>query len=248
MTTIFIHGVPDTTRVWAPLLAELGCRDAVTLALPGFGAPHPPAFNATKEDYLGWLIAAIEKQPPPRDLVAHDWGFILMMRVLGTRPELIRSWAGGGAPFTPDYTWHPTARIWQTPGVGEKAMQRMTPNLATDMLKKAGLPDTAARDTASAIDPLMQASILALYRSGRDVFREWGSELAISPAPGLVLWGARDPYAAPEFGRRVAETTGATVLILDCGHWWQTEMPAATAAALQTHWTANKSTQLPIAD
>lgn len=236
MTTVFIHGVPDTAQVWSRLAPLLPGDDAIALSLPGFGCECPPGFASTKEDYLAWLIAALEAVPGPRDVVAHDWGSILAMRVLSMRPDLVRSWVGGGAPFTADYTWHPTARLWQTPGAGEKAMERLTPELAADMLRRAGLGTAEAAETARTIDQRMKESILRLYRSGRDVFETWGADIARTSAPGLVLWGARDVYAAPIYAERIGEVTGATVQILDCGHWWQVEEPDAAAAAIRLYW------------
>ncbi|MBN8912209.1 MAG: alpha/beta hydrolase [Rhizobiales bacterium] len=233
MTTVFIHGVPDTAQVWSRLIAAIGDDDAVTLALPGFGCACPSGFAATKEDYLAWLISAIEAMPAPRDLIAHDWGSILMMRVLCVRPDLVRSWVGGGAPFTVDYAWHPTARLWQTPGAGEKAMDRLSPELAVDMLQRAGLSAADARETANAIDARMKRCILSLYRSGQDVFRDWGADLAPLAAPGLVLWGERDLYAHPRHGDRIAAVTGAQSVTLDCGHWWQRERPEETASLIR---------------
>jgi pimeloyl-ACP methyl ester carboxylesterase len=236
MTTVFIHGVPDTARVWSRLAALLGGEDAVSLALPGFGCECPPGFTATKEDYLAWVIAALEAVPGPRDVVAHDWGSILMIRVSCVRPDLIRTWVGGGAPFTEDYTWHPTARLWQTPGAGERAMERLSADLAIEMLRRAGLSEADARETASHIDARMKASILSLYRSGRDVFREWGPDLARVSAPGLVLWGEADVYAEPAYGDRIAQVTGARAIRLDCGHWWQLERPDTVASHIHAFW------------
>lgn len=237
MTTVFIHGVPDTARVWSRLAACLPADESRALALPGFGTPCPDGFRATKEDYVDWLIGALETLPGPRDVIAHDWGSILLLRVASVRPDLVRSWVGGGAPATSDYTWHPTARLWQTPGAGEKAMERLTPELASDMLARAGLPDAAAAETARAIDATMKACILELYRSGRDVFRAWEADLAAIEAPGLVLWGRNDPYAAPAYGAAMREATGATALrVLDCGHWWQVEAPEEAADAILAFW------------
>jgi pimeloyl-ACP methyl ester carboxylesterase len=237
MTMVFIHGVPDTERVWSRLMPLLPDGDRVALSLPGFGCALPKGFGATKEDYVGWLVGALEAIPPPRDLVAHDWGSILLLRVLAERPDLVRSWVGGGAPFTPDYTWHTTARLWQTAGAGEKAMERLTPTLAADMLMRAGLAYEDARETARHIDETMKDCILRLYRSGRDVFETWGAELAPISAPGLVLWGERDAYAAPIFADRIAEMTGAAVKRLDCGHWWQVERPEEAARAIASLWS-----------
>lgn len=236
MTTVFIHGVPDTARVWSRLIQRLPAHGGIALSLPGFGSVCPPGFGAAKEDYIGWLIGALEAVPGPRDVVAHDWGSILLLRVLSLRPDLIRTWVGGGAPFTADYTWHPTARLWQTPGAGEKAMERLTPDLAADMLKRAGLDAAAAQETARDIDGVMKDSILRLYRSGRDVFREWGASLLGITVPGLVLWGERDIYASPDYGDRIGEATGAAVVRMDCGHWWQVERAEESAAEIVAFW------------
>ena len=39
MPAVFVHGVPDTARVWHALIARLGRKDVVTVSLPGFGQP-----------------------------------------------------------------------------------------------------------------------------------------------------------------------------------------------------------------
>jgi pimeloyl-ACP methyl ester carboxylesterase len=115
-------------------------------------------------------------------------------------------------------------------------MERFSGQLAIDMLARAGLDAAMAAETVSRIDARMKSAILALYRSGRDVFETWGltrEEVTRKIfAPGLVLWGARDPYAGPEFGDRLAEATGAASRVLDCGHWWQLEQPSAAAAEI----------------
>jgi pimeloyl-ACP methyl ester carboxylesterase len=236
MTTVFIHGVPDTASVWSRLSARLTETDCVALSLPGFGCARPDAFAASKEDYVRWLVGVLDALPPPLDIVAHDWGSILTLRVLSVRPDLIRSWVGGGAPFTEDYTWHPTARLWQTPGAGEKAMERFTGDLAMDMLTRAGLSEQDARETALRVDEPMKECILGLYRSGRDVFREWGPSLPAVIAPGLVLWGERDIYASADYADRIGEVTGAEVVRLDCGHWWQLERVEESARAVRSFW------------
>ena len=72
--------------------------------------------------------------------------------------------------------------------------------------------------------------------------REWLPELARIPRRGLVLWGERDPYAAVDFGRRLAERTGARFAPLaDCSHWWPLERPDMVAAELGALWRPAES-------
>ena len=83
----------------------------------------------------------------------------------------------------------------------------------------------------------MKACIVTLYRSAVDVGREWTSDLARVSAPGLVLWGEKDPYAASRFGARLAERTRARFVSLPgCAHWWQLERPSEVAAELESFW------------
>jgi pimeloyl-ACP methyl ester carboxylesterase len=37
MLIVFVHGVPDTQRVWDVVVSRLEQKDVVTLSLPGFG-------------------------------------------------------------------------------------------------------------------------------------------------------------------------------------------------------------------
>ena len=58
-----------------------------------------------------------------------------------------------------------------------------------------------------------------------------------SPGPGVVLWGADDPYVTPEFGERLAQRTGARLVMFpDSGHWWPVTKPAEVAAGLESLW------------
>jgi len=237
MATVFVHGVPDTARVWDPLIDRLRMPGAIRLGLPGFGEPAPDGFDASKEAYVKWLRAELRRIPGPLDLVGHDWGALLVLRVVCVEPGIARTWAIGAAPLDPEYEWHRAAKLWQTPGVGEEVMEKTTPELLGKGLAAAGVPAEAAAETAGRVDATMKRSILALYRSAVHVGAEWSPDLARVTAPGLVLWGADDPYAAVRFGERLAERTRARfVSLAGCSHWWQLERPDEVAAHLRAFW------------
>src|SRR5262245_34839948 len=105
MPAVFVHGVPETWRVWSAIIDASGRDDAVALALPGFDAPLPDGFVPTKEAYAAWITAHIEALGAPVDLVGHDWGSLLVQRVASTRPDLVRTWAVGGGPVDREYVW-----------------------------------------------------------------------------------------------------------------------------------------------
>jgi pimeloyl-ACP methyl ester carboxylesterase len=237
MPVVFVHGVPDTWRVWRALIGRLHRGDVVTLSLPGFGCEVPAGFDCSKEAYCDWLMREVDSVDGPVDLVAHDWGAILALRVASLEPTLLRTWAVGGAPLDPEYEWHKVAKLWQTPEVGEQVMEKVTPETLAPGLVAAGVPAEDAAEAARHVDATMKRSILALYRSGVRVGAEWEHGLARVGARGLVLWGADDPYAAPVFGSRLASRAGARfVAFPDCSHWWQLARPDEVAKELEGLW------------
>ncbi|SDK76212.1 Alpha/beta hydrolase family protein [Nonomuraea maritima] len=106
---VFVHGVPETAVVWNPLReAVKGPSEALTL--PGFGTALPPGFTPTKDRYAAWLTDELRKFPEPVDLVGHDWGALLTLRVATAGEVPLRSWVCDvGGVFHPDYAWHPWA-------------------------------------------------------------------------------------------------------------------------------------------
>src|SRR5262245_41519511 len=122
MPAVLIHGVPDTSIVWDEVCDVLERTDILRPELPGFLEPAPDGFDATKETYVEWLVGQLEAVGEPVDLVGHDWGGMLAVRVATTRPDLVRTLAFGGSPVDEQYVWHPAAQLWQTPDVGEQVM------------------------------------------------------------------------------------------------------------------------------
>ncbi len=211
--------------------------DIVTPALPGFAAPVPSGFDATADAYADWLIEQIAALGEPVDIVGHDWGSLLVQRVVSLRPDLIRTWAAGAGAIDRDYVWHDLAQMWQTPEVGEQVMEAMVADALVDALAdQMGREQAAA--VASRIDDTMKDCILRLYRSAASGFDAWHDAVDAIDRPGLVLWGADDPYVTPEFGERLARRTGARLLMFpDSGHWWPVTKPAEVAAALESLWS-----------
>jgi pimeloyl-ACP methyl ester carboxylesterase len=219
-------------------LERINRADVVTLSLPGFGNALPPGFGATKEEYVAWLARALEQLAQPIDLVGHDWGSLLVVRIVATRPDLIRSWVGGGAPVSRDYVWHKAAQAWQTPQVGENVMTTLDTASTRRFLMGEGVPDAQASETAGYVDAVMKDCILKLYRSAKSVFAEWEPELVHIRGPGLVIWGENDSFADPQFADRMGELTRArrVARLANCGHWWQCQEPDQVATLLSDHW------------
>jgi pimeloyl-ACP methyl ester carboxylesterase len=237
MTAVFVHGVPDTPRVWEPLLDRLDRDDVVAVRLPGFGCERPEGFAATKEAYAEWLRAELAGLEGPIDLVGHDWGCMLTLRVTSLGVDGLRSWAAGNGPIDPTYTWHDTAQLWQTPEVGEQVMRDLLiPDLLVPTFEAEGMSPGHAASSAADVDDVMKGCILDLYRSAVHVGDEWSEDLTDIAVPGLVLWAQRDLYVPPIFGERLAERTGARLVPLDSTHWWPVQCVDQVADELTDFW------------
>jgi pimeloyl-ACP methyl ester carboxylesterase len=244
MTTVFVHGVPETEIVWDPLADALD-GTSVSIALPGFGAPLPGGFIPSKDGYAGWLATQLETIEDPIDLVGHDFGSVLCLRLVTALEARVRSWTVDLANlFHPAYAWHRTARIWQTLDAGEEAMARFHGDGAEGLargaarLRQLGVPADVARAMSAAHDEVMSRCILGLYRSAQPNVRgDWAITPAGATAPGLVLYAAADPFGEASMSGDVAGELGAAHARLDdLGHMWMLEDPGRVAALLERFW------------
>ena len=229
--------------VWEPLCAALRRTDVVTPRLPGFGCPRPVGFGATKEEYVAWLIGELESiaSDGPIDLVGHDWGGGLTVRVVSTRPDLVRSWVcdavGLGAP---DFEWHDVAKVWQTPGDGEAMFDAQ---LATPPEERGAVFEMfdVPREhipRLTGVDRTMADCILALYRSAVDVGTEWSPDFVDVAAPGAAVIPADDPFLHEASATLAAQRSGAqTIRLPSRGHWWMLQDPKGGAAMLEQFWS-----------
>jgi len=235
---VFLHGVPETAALWDRLRTHLD-EESMALSLPGFGCPRPPGFGATKDEFVAWLVGELDRIGPPVDLVGHDWGAGLTYRVATAHGDRVRSWVADIANvFHPDYVWHDFARIWQTPGDGEKFFedQRASPAEETAGVFEAfGVPHDDAIVMRTAADETMASCILDLYRSATpNPYADWGRELTPTRAPGLVLSPSDDPFVDEEMSQQVAQMLGARHQTMQgLGHWWPVQDPERGAAVLQ---------------
>ncbi|MGQ0831774.1 MAG: alpha/beta fold hydrolase [Microthrixaceae bacterium] len=239
MTAVFVHGVPETPSVWAPLVSHLERDDVALLQMPGFGCPLPDGFDATMHTYAAWLadeLTAFDEV----DLVVHDWGALLALRVLADQPANVRTWATDMGDLGEDFRWHDTARVWQTPGDGEALIDGMvgaTPADRAALLNAAGVPEADAPAMAAALDATMGRAILALYRSAVDIGTEWGPGIDAIRGSGLVISSMEDPFRNPDRAQRLATRTGADIVELPgTGHFWMLEQPQRCAQILTEHW------------
>lgn len=239
---VFVHGVPETTVVWDELRNALG-GPSVALRLPGFGTPVPAGFTPDKDHYASWLADELKGIREPIDLIGHDWGAMLALRVATLGEVRLRSWiCDSGAAFHPDYVWHSWAAAMTTPGEGEEILRkrrRASLEEAGAYQASGGVPTNVIAEMFAAHDHVMSRSILGLYRSAvPNVAATWEAQ-ATTSAPGMLLLPTGDPADDESLSRQVAGRLGARFEVLDgFGHWWMHDGSGKVVPVLEEFWAA----------
>jgi pimeloyl-ACP methyl ester carboxylesterase len=246
MPAVFVHGFPETDRIWDSLRRVLE-RDSIALALPGFGAPRPPRFSASKDAYAEWLADALGRIEGPIDLVGHDVGALLTLRVATAFDVPLRSFAVDVAPiFHPSFAWSERVQQLQIPGRGEELLREIRTADPEDAastaarLAKAGVPTDEAKAMGAAHDETMSRSILDFYRSAvPNVAADWWKDVKGAPRAGGLILLLPDPPEDEERSLEVARRLGAQTARLDgLEHCWMAQAPEIVAGVLQRFWAS----------
>jgi pimeloyl-ACP methyl ester carboxylesterase len=233
VAAVFVHGLPETSRIW-DALRRIVERESIAPSLPGFGAARPAGFTATKDAYAEWLAKASGGIEEPIDLVGHDMGALITLRVATAFDVPLRSYAVDVAPlFHPRFEWSERVHRLQTPGIGEQLLKSMReaapedPDSTAARLASAGVPIGEAKAIGAAHDETMGQSILDFYRSAvPNVAADWWKDVkAPTPSQGLILLPP-DPPEWEAMSFEVADRLGAqTARLDDLNHCWMAEAP-----------------------
>jgi len=226
---LYVHGVPNTGAQWKPFLERAG---GVAPDLPGFGASAKPSnFGYSIEGYTAWLRTFAGQRGLDRfSLVVHDWGSAALA-LAQSEPERIEKLVViNSVPLLPGYAWHPLARQWRRPILGELVMGFTTKFAARRLLARGSenFPRAEVDEVWSHFDHGTQRAILKLYRSAPpEVLARAGENLGRVTAPVMIVWGENDPYIDTRFAQTYADALGgeATVrTVPGAGHWpWHDE-------------------------
>jgi pimeloyl-ACP methyl ester carboxylesterase len=195
VTVVFVHGLPETSQIWDPLRDVLE-RESIAVALPGFGVSRPEGFTGTKDALAEWLAEELSRVERPVDVVGHDIGALLTLRVATGMDVPLRSWAVDVANiFHPRFVWPERMQQLQTPGVGEEMLRMMReadsrdPESMVSRWAGRGVPRDLARVIGEANDEVMGQSILDFYRSAVPNVAAgwWDGTTGPTRSRGLVL-------------------------------------------------------------
>jgi haloacetate dehalogenase len=244
---LLLHGVPQTSAVWRPVIAELS-RDRIVLApdLKGLGASEVrgPYDLATLAREIAALV--LHEVDGEVDVVGHDWGGSLALALAGTRPDLVRRLVVMSAPYKKvDLTraWH--VPLFALPVLPEAVIGVMGGGRLIDrMLDYAWRadreldPELRAEYMAAYDDSRRISAMLGYYRAAvrprltAPVAKLRGEEHESLPAPKaastLIVWGAGDPVLPMRIAESVATDLGPAarlVALSGVGHFVIDEAP-----------------------
>jgi pimeloyl-ACP methyl ester carboxylesterase len=236
---VLLHGQPGSSADWAPLLERVGeFARAVAWDLPGFGkAEKPRDWNYSSGMHATFVAAALAELGIERaHLVMHDLGGTALLWA-AAHPDRFASAVIVGTGILVDFEWHPVARLYRLPLVGE-AMTRMTTKrgFLTTMRLYDRQPRKLPREF---LERLWEDYDLATRRAGLQFYRATSPpamERLVEPLrrldrPALVVWGRHDP-AVPVVQaerQRLSFPSAEVVVLEESGHWPYVDDPEGFA-------------------
>lgn len=240
---IFLHGNPDTARMWDGVIAHMGNGfNCIAPDVPTLGGDIPPGFDYSLEHRAQWVNNLLESRGihEPVDVVAHDHGGPFAMAFAVQHEARLRRLVISNTLFHSDYRWHYMGRLWRTPIIGELLAIGQNIPLNYWMVEmemrrgSKGLPKEHIRETFRRFNLATSFSMIRLYReTSPKIFKGWEDRFAelVNRVPLMILWGDKDPYIDSSFADRFP--SAEVHHFPDAGHWLPVEKPAEFAAHLQ---------------
>lgn len=254
---ILLHGFPESSRMWTPLLpvlAEAGYRVLAPDQRGYSPGARPEGIDNYRYANLASDVTALADAVGFErfHLVGHDWGAGAGWAVVARSPERIASWAALSVPHVAafgrairedeDQAKRSTyITFFQQPGVAEAALS------ANDFegLKNvwsASSEEEKAEYLALFSQPGALTAALNWYRGSRGIDPDDPEvQFGDVTTPTLLVWGNRDQA----IGRKGVEDAAAYMkgpykfVELDAGHWLIQEKPDEVIAEVTGHLKAN---------
>jgi 2-hydroxymuconate-semialdehyde hydrolase len=233
---LLLHGIPTSSRLWDAVGAELAAdHDVVAPDLVGFGESAKPDDRDVSMAAQARLVPALlDALGLDRVLlVGHDIGGAVAQWVAVDAPErvaglvLIDSVSFDSWPILRMRALRilapPFARRWPGPWFRwfERSMRRYVPDAAG----REGLAASLAAWSADS------AGAEAFMRNARAMDPRITEEVALRlgevAVPAHLVWGEGDPFQKVKWAPRLrAAIPGATLTVLDGGHFLPWELPS----------------------
>jgi len=238
-TLLLLHGLPSSSRMFAPLLERLGHRfHLIAPDYPGFGHsdwPDPGSFAYTF-DHLAQIMArfADARGLGHYSLYMQDYGGPVGLRLAMAQPERLEGLIVQNAVAHDEglgANWQARRAFWADRASHEAALRENLLSLATTRTRHVGSdpalerydPDLWTDEFAFLSQPGqsdIQTELFYDYRTNVASYPLWQHWLRETQPRLLVLWGRYDRSfepTEPEAYRR--DVPGAEIHMLDAGHF-----------------------------
>ena len=246
---LLLHGVPETSATWEPLM-EILAKDRACLApdLKGLGQSEAkgPYDIPTLAGELAALV--LHEFDGPVDIVGHDWGGSLALALAGARPELVRRLVIEAAPYREvdplRSSYMAVAALPLLPdGMFLLGGERLIRLVWSTCWKAPGQSPLLDEYVAAYAPTERWSAMLGYYRAVMRprLLRMLRGEKPRSGLPrvkverALVVWGTDDPPMPLHVGEAVVRDLGpeATMLTVPgIGHWPHEEAPDVVLPAI----------------
>lgn len=261
-TMVFVHGWPDTWRLWDRQVAHfapLGWR-CVRFTLPGYDIRQPRRGHGF-DDVTGCIARVVDAVSPsdPVVLVVHDWGCFYGYQVALRHPQRVaalvgidigdahtaafrRSLALRAAAMAAGYQlWLTLA--WRLAGLGAPALaDRMTRWMARTM---------GCRSDPAEIGACMNYPYDITWTGSYGGFRGrlLPLDAAALPWPMFYAWGTAKPFPfhTGEWVQRLSAQPRHRAMPFDCGHWVMRSRADAFNAAVSAWLESTVPARTPAA-
>lgn len=250
---ILLHGHPQSSAMWEPLIAAAAARGhrAIAFDQRGYspGARPGGALAYPIDAMVGDLLAVADTAGFERfHLVGHDWGSVVGWLASVGHPQRIRSFTGisiphpgpmiqqlqGGLPFY--------IRVFNTPWLPELLF-----SFGGFRLLRQTLPDDEAQReevVAMLSEPGAHSATLNWYRAIPASLGSYAGASFDVHAPTLFVWGRREGWVTPERleAQRALVRGPYHELEVDAGHWVMEEQTEAVVERVLAHVAASDAT------
>lgn len=225
---VLLHSLPTSSDDWLPFL---GRGRALAPDLPGFGRSTKGGhLDYALVDHVRFLSGFLDAVAPETGIAlgGHGWGGAVALAYAQRHPERVaRLVVIDAMPLLDGFTWPRLVRQVLRLGVGELVMGSVTARrlgraLRAGTVDPAGWSDERVATVWEHFDQGTQRAILRVARSIDPAgLAQAGAQLSGLEIPTLVVWGERDPWLSPDFGRAYAEQLPAAELelVANAGHW-----------------------------
>lgn len=247
---ILLHGFPETSIMWTPLLeraAKAGFR-VVAFDQRGYSpGARPERVSAYALPLLVDDVMAVADAVGFErfHLVGHDWGSLVGWTAAASRPDRVSSWASLSIPHPgaipePDARSGPPAyiRVFQLPGVAEGLLGAGGRLAMHRFMWSSHSPAHHEEYEAVFAEPGALRAALAWYRA-MEFDAPPGAELPPLGQPVLYVYGKRDiaAFVNERVQARLRDFVDGPfeTIALDAGHWLIQDEPAVVVDAVMEH-------------